>query len=235
MPLLLIILITALLASTLFITVRYSVKFNMKHEYALPLALLSLCVWFCIFILFGYVLIELHRKPSSRQETEFTKEKIEIEGHTYILFDFPRTNTKSIVHDPDCICRTLSVKTTENTFSEWSKLQMAIAMTESRFNPLVEGKNKDRGIFQQTPIYIREANRIIGEAKYTHDDAFDIAKSVEMFNIVQGYHNKGHDINKAIRLHNHGTGGEYSAAVMKNLAFIERMETVREIINKYEK
>lgn len=122
--------------------------------------------------------------------------------------------------------------TTDYRLSDWAALQLAIAMTESRFNPSITGKHDDRGIFQATPTYIREVNRLVGEQIYSHDDAYDIEKSVEMFNIIQGHYNKDKDINKAIHLHNKGK--YYPAKVKKNLEFIHRMENVRNAVIKYE-
>ena len=52
-----------------------------------------------------------------------------------------------------------------------------------------------------------------------------------MFNIVQGYHNKEKDPDRAIFLQNK-KAKTYGAAVRKNLRFIERMETVRDALNK---
>mgnify|MGYP002853081819 CR=1 FL=1 len=182
----------------------------------------------------GYAAKQANDNHKSQQEKQFSSVSTEINGHYYLIF-LKGHEEISVVHDPDCNCKTpTSKQESKQTFTEWSKLQLAIAMTESRFNPLVEGKNKDRGIFQQTPVYVREANRILGKQVYTHNDSFDIDKSIEMFNIVQDHYNKAHDIDKAIHLHNHGSGNGYSREVMKNMTFIERMENVRNAVIEYE-
>jgi hypothetical protein len=58
-------------------------------------------------------------------------------------------------------------------------------MKESRFNPDDQGRMNDYGIFQVTPIYVAEANRL-SEGNHTLEDVFSIEKSIRMFSIVQG-------------------------------------------------
>ncbi len=113
-----------------------------------------------------------------------------------------------------------------DTLSDWQLLQMGIAMTESRFDPSVTGSCQDGGIYQITPIYVREANRLSGQ-HYTHEDTYDIAKSLEMFAIVQDYYNPSHSEEEAIRRHNPGGAGWYAARVKENLEFVKRYEAVR--------
>ena len=60
------------------------------------------------------------------------------------------------------------------------------------------------GILQITPIYVEEVNRLLGEDRYSLEDRFDSIKSLEMFMVIQNYYNPGHDIEKAIQLHNKG-------------------------------
>lgn len=111
----------------------------------------------------------------------------------------------------------------------WQEIILAIAYTESRFNPCAVGKDHDTGVLQLTPIYVREANRIAG-ADYELADAFDIEKSVEIFSIMQDHYNPEHDVEKAIRLHNRSP--YYRREVLKNLEFIKKMEAVREAVKK---
>lgn len=108
--------------------------------------------------------------------------------------------------------------------SEWQKLMLAIAFTESRFNPDAVGKAGDYGCLQITPVYVREANRVSG-ANYCHEDAFDIEMSLAMFTAIQDEYNPQRDMELAIRLHNKSAA--YRRAVLDNLAMIERMETFR--------
>ena len=110
--------------------------------------------------------------------------------------------------------------------SDWEQMIMAMVLTESRGNPLAVGKDGDRGMLQLRPIYVMEANRLAG-TDYTHDDAYDIEKSLEMFAIVQGRYNPDSLIDKAIRLHNPGSSGK---AYRQNLELVRRMEEVRKAI-----
>lgn len=111
----------------------------------------------------------------------------------------------------------------------WQELILAIAYTESRFNPQAVGKAHDSGVLQLTPIYIREVNRVAG-TDYELADAFDIEKAVEIFSRMQEHYNPEHDVEKAIRLHNRSP--YYRREVLKNLEFIKQMEDVRETVKK---
>lgn len=114
--------------------------------------------------------------------------------------------------------------------SEWQIMEMAIIKTESEFNPLAVGKTNDIGLFQITPIYIKEINRIVGEEAFTHDDALDEGKSVTMFNLMQNKHNPTHDVDKAIKSHNPTASISYSIKVRKNMEFIREYEKIRELV-----
>lgn len=119
--------------------------------------------------------------------------------------------------------------------SEWTVLQMAIMKTESEFDPSQIGATNDIGINQITPIFVAEVNRILGEEKYSHLDAFDVRKSIEMFNIVQNYHNKEHSISKTITVQNPGGASiGYGKKVYDNVRFIKRMEEARQELIRYE-
>lgn len=121
-----------------------------------------------------------------------------------------------------------------DTLTDWNVLQLAIIMKESRFNPDAVGKTNDYGIFQITPIYVLEANRL-SNLEYTHDDAFSIEKSLEMFSIVQNYHNPARSIDCAITLHNPGASSAYERQIKNNITFIRRYEAVRENLIAYER
>ena len=108
--------------------------------------------------------------------------------------------------------------------SEWDMLILAISFTESRFRPDAVGKAGDSGHLQLLPVYVDEVNRVSG-TEYTINDAFDIDKSLEMFNLLQDYYNKNHDIEEAIRHHNKSP--QYRKAVLENLEMIRRYEKIR--------
>ena len=113
--------------------------------------------------------------------------------------------------------------------SDWDRLTLAIALTESHCNPAAAGTAEDVGILQITPIYAREASRISG-TEYCHADARDIDKALAMYEIVQGHYNPDRDQAEAIRRHNPGAGPGYAAEVRRNLQLVERYEAVRAAI-----
>lgn len=142
------------------------------------------------------------------------------------------SNKKLSSNDKTPIIVVENTYTLPDTLSEWSLLQLAIAMTESEFNPDAIGKTKDYGIYQITPIYVDEINRLLGEKEYTHAQAFDITKSVEMFNVFQSFKNPEKDIETAIYFHNKASW--YKRKVMRNYETVKRYEELRSILQDYE-
>lgn len=118
--------------------------------------------------------------------------------------------------------------TEDTALDDWEILQMAMMKTESGFDPSAVGSSNDRGVLQITPIYVKEVNRLLGEDRYTHDDAFSVTKSIEMFNIMQSRKNPRNDMARAMNGHNPGgsTIG-YPKKIKDNIEFIKRMETAR--------
>ena len=115
----------------------------------------------------------------------------------------------------------------QDELTDWQVLQLAIAYTESRFNPAAVGKAQDSGILQITPIYVAEVNRIYG-TDYALQDAFDIDTALELFALLQDKKNPAHDIDTAIYYHNKSAA--YRRAVRKNMEFIRSYEAVRSSI-----
>lgn len=113
--------------------------------------------------------------------------------------------------------------------TEWQVLQLAIMLKESRFNPNAIGNANDRGVYQITVPYLNEANRLSGNG-YSHDDAFDIEKSLEMFQIIQNKYNERHDIHEAIKHHNPGAGPAYERDILRNMETIRRYEEIRKLL-----
>ena len=89
---------------------------------------------------------------------------------------------------------------------EWKDFIPALVQVESRGNPNALGKNNDRGILQITPVLVKEVNRISG-LTYTHDDAWDPEKSIEMFYIIARKYCPEHDFEKMARIWNGGPRG----------------------------
>lgn len=98
-------------------------------------------------------------------------------------------------------------KPTEPTWEDgWKDFIPALIQVESEGNPRALGKNNDRGILQITPILVKEVNRISGLA-YTHDDAWDPEKSIEMFYIIARKYCPEQDFEKMARIWNGGPRG----------------------------
>jgi hypothetical protein len=123
-----------------------------------------------------------------------------------------------------------SAEMKKDTLSDCQILQLALIYTESEGNPLAVGKNNDLGCLQITPIYVKEVNRILEEEKYSHEDAFNPEKALEMFSIVQDYHNPEHDVDAGIRLHNRAPW--YSQKVLRNIQRIKQYEEYRNLVQK---
>lgn len=123
-------------------------------------------------------------------------------------------------------------ETGDRRLSDWQVLLLGVAMTESEFYPTARGKNDDWGILQLTPIYVDEANRVTGEERWSHEDAWSIRESLEIFNAVQEHRNPEGDLSKAIRLHNKAPW--YEGRVNDRMAFVRRYEALRaEVVNYY--
>ena len=99
---------------------------------------------------------------------------------------------------------------------EWDKLIEAIIQIESEGNDKAFNKKSNAaGCLQQTPIYVKEVNRILGEKKYTLNDRYNRTKAIEMFNIYQNEHNPNKDFHLALKLHNPKSKYSYHFAIEK--------------------
>ena len=118
------------------------------------------------------------------------------------------------------------------SLSERELLILSIMSVESNFNPEAEGKQGDTGILQIRQIYVDEVNRILGYDKYTLSDAYDVNKSLEMFDILQNYHNPNRDFIKTIYYHNKSDA--YQTRIIKEYNRLLLYESMRDkIINRY--
>lgn len=118
---------------------------------------------------------------------------------------------------------------TPEEMDEWTTLKLAIIKTESEYDSTAVGRSRDIGLFQITPVYVAEVNRLLGQERFIHEDAFDTIKANEMFEILQAFRNPEHDIDKAIRLHNGGSA--YARKVKDNMSYIRTYESVKRVIN----
>ena len=100
------------------------------------------------------------------------------------------------------------VKSSTNTSGfDWNPVMDAIIQVESEGNPNAVSGNSV-GAMQITPILVKDCNDILKKQKskkrYTMADRYSVAKSKEMFLIIQKYYNPENNIEKAIRLWNGG-------------------------------
>jgi hypothetical protein len=117
----------------------------------------------------------------------------------------------------------LSAKTP--TFN-WNPVMDAIIQVESEGNPNAVSGNSV-GVMQITPILVKDCNDILKKSKskkrFTLADRYSIAKSKEMFLLIQSHYNPGNNVEKAIRLWNGGNNysvratNRYYKKVMRNL------------------
>lgn len=107
-------------------------------------------------------------------------------------------------------------------------LILSMMYVESRFDPLAEGGDSDTGILQITPVYVREANRILGREEFTLEDARDIKRSLDMFDVVQGEHNGTGDW--AMTVYWHNKSGAYRDRVVQAYNLFLGYERMREVV-----
>ena len=107
------------------------------------------------------------------------------------------------------VCLILCCKAYSTHVKNWDPVINAIIQVESEGNPKAVGGNS-AGILQITPILVKQCNIILKTKKsskrYTMNDRFSVAKSKEMFILIQEYYNKERNLEKAIRLWNGGPG-----------------------------
>lgn len=134
-----------------------------------------------------------------------------------------------VVYEATTIHSTIMPK----TIDEWDVLIMAMCEVESGSNPNAVGSKDDIGVLQITPIYVEEANRILGRDVYSLADRFNITYSLEMFEIVNSHHNPEKDVEKAIKLHNPNAPRSYRTKILNKIRDIKRIEAIRgEIITR---
>ena len=102
---------------------------------------------------------------------------------------------------------TKSAKSAKTSGVNWNPVMDAIIQVESEGNPKAVSGNSV-GAMQITPILVKDCNEILKKQKskkrYTMDDRYSVAKSKEMFLLIQSYYNRENSIEKAIRSWNGG-------------------------------
>ena len=89
----------------------------------------------------------------------------------------------------------------------WNPVMDAIIQVESGGDPKAVSGNSV-GAMQITPILVKDCNEILKRRKskmrYTMSDRYSVAKSKEMFLLIQNYYNPENSVEKAIRSWNGG-------------------------------
>ena len=118
----------------------------------------------------------------------------------------------------------------KNTF-DWQPVIDAIIQVESNGNPKAKSGNSV-GAMQITPILVAQCNIILKERKstkrYTLADRYSVAKSKEMFLLMQSEYNTQNNIEKAIRAWN--GGNNYS--VKRTQRYYEKVMKVLKTFKK---
>ena len=100
---------------------------------------------------------------------------------------------------------------------DWNPVMDAIIQVESEGNPKAVSGNSV-GAMQITPILVKDCNEILKRQKskkrYTMADRYSVAKSKEMFLLIQKYYNPENNVEKAIRSWNGGCN--YSVKATNN-------------------
>ena len=96
---------------------------------------------------------------------------------------------------------------TKTSGFNWNPVMDAIIQVESGGNTKAVSGNQV-GAMQITPILVKECNDILQKRKsdkrYSMADRYNVAKSKEMFLLIQSHHNPQNDVEKAIRVWNGG-------------------------------
>ena len=115
-------------------------------------------------------------------------------------------------------------KSAKTTGFNWNPVMDAIIQVESEGNPSAVSGNSV-GAMQITPILVKECNNILkaqkSKKRYTMADRYSVAKSKEMFLLIQSVYNPMNNVEKAIRSWNGGpkytvrSTNRYYSKVMK--------------------
>ena len=111
---------------------------------------------------------------------------------------------------------TNAAKSTKTSGVNWNPVMDAIIQVESEGNPNAVSGNSV-GAMQITPILVKDCNDILKKKKskkrFTMADRYSVAKSKEMFLLIQSHYNPENSIEKAIRSWNGGV--KYSVRATK--------------------
>ena len=132
----------------------------------------------------------------------------------FIKFEKPST-------EPSVLDEAIIVYEKTPEKDSWDVFIEAVIWKESRgVEDCIGDSGKAVGVLQIHPIMVREANRIIAMTDksdtehYTYDDRYDREKSIEIFNVVQGYHNREKDFDVALRIWNKNHPESYRTQIL---------------------
>ena len=106
-----------------------------------------------------------------------------------------------------------------DTLTNWDILILSIAGAESNYYKTTN--ENYHGYLQISRVYVKEVNQRCNR-RFTYADARDWKKSIEIFNLMNEYHNPKRNHAKAIRLHN--SGSKYYNKVMRYYNKIKKYE-----------
>lgn len=96
----------------------------------------------------------------------------------------------------------------------------AIIYVESRGNPKAYNAKEDAaGQLQIRPIMVREANRICGYERFSLKDRWDPQRSIEMWYVVQNYHNPSYSPVIACSVWNAGNKKKQVPVYLRKVAY----------------
>ena len=124
-------------------------------------------------------------------------------------------NDSNHKNTPDTLVIKVQNVSNDTTDRNWQRLINAIIQVESEKKDSAKSDKGAVGQLQLMPVYIEDANRIVGEDRYKLSDRHDKDTSIEIFNVIQDHYNPTHDIAKAIKLHNPKAGKWYYDRVME--------------------
>lgn len=161
------------------------------------------------------------------------KKKLIISSHTFLIIfslwiagEIVTLTVYPKVHvNYECLP---SIEVTENcdSLTEWQVFVMALIEVECERNPNVKSNKNAIGPFQITEVYVSEVNRLYN-TNFIFEDAWNLNKSIKMFELMNDYYNPNRDINKAIQIHNPGAGSWYAKRIKERMKLIKFSELVR--------
>lgn len=124
----------------------------------------------------------------------------------------------------------------EDKDEEWECLVWAICEKESGHDDGARNpKSSASGRFQMLKMYVDDANRIIGENRYSYKDRFNPVKAREMFDIIQGFYNPKKDIGMAVRLHSGTNDKDYFKDIKRKMLLAKETGAWKRRLKEYNK